>query len=308
MKLALFGDLHGHFDDFDVEYFNQSDYDYLLFTGDLLGLISLSHKVYFHLSQLKKKSFLIWGNHDGFRLHELLAEIYSKKKWQVKESDWIKVNQRLEVIQKKLGKNFHCGGYQIFSLDEETAIFLVRPHSIGGKTIGYKNFLKMKYGVETFDDSIKKMKNLLHDYLQKKPKTKVLIFLGHNGPMGLGDLPMDIWGCDFQPDYGDFGDSDFAEIISFAQSIGLSIPLVVAGHMHHRISKKAFSYIKNLEKKERIPIKKIHDTYYVNPAKVPRIIKDKNQKLHYYIYVEILEKKVKEIQEKYVQDKEEKEI
>ena len=35
VKLAVIGDVHLHFNQFDVDYFNTSNYDLILFVGDL---------------------------------------------------------------------------------------------------------------------------------------------------------------------------------------------------------------------------------------------------------------------------------
>lgn len=291
MKLAIFGDLHYFFNEKDVEYFNRSEFDYLIFTGDLPDFFHLTKKIYFTLGKLKKKSYLIWGNHDGFSFLEVVGELFKKELFQIKKKDFNKIERRLEKIKKILGENFLCGGYEIVLLDSHTGLFLVRPHSIGGKRISYKEYLKQKYNVDSFDTSIQKMKLILDEFLNKNP-VKSLVFLGHNGPYGIGDKPYDLWGCDFAPHLGDFGDYDFQEIINYAKSLNIKIPLVIAGHMHHRLSKNS-----KLEKtQERNSIKQFNDTFYINPAKVPRIQKN----VHYFISVVLNEKGIQEIKENFV--------
>ncbi|MFN3603357.1 MAG: metallophosphoesterase [Leptonema sp. (in: bacteria)] len=286
MKLALFGDIHHFFDDKDVQYFNNSDFDFLIFTGDLPDFFHLRKKIYKVLRKLKKKSYLIWGNHDGFSFLEVVGEIFKKNFLRVKEKDFNKIETRLKRLQNELGENFVCGGFQIEKLNDSLALFLVRPHSIGGDSIAYKEYLKKKYIIYDLESSFLKMKKLLHEYLEKNT-LRTLIFLGHNGPHGLGNLPYDLWGCDFNPQLGDFGDKDYTKIIQYAQSLNIQIPLVIGGHMHHKLSKQ----IK--EQRERKSIAKLNNTYYINPAKVPRISKN----LRYFVSVEFLSDTSVKVQE-----------
>ena len=45
-----------------------------------------------------------------------------------------------------------------------------------------------------------------------------IIFFAHNGPTGLGEDRSDIWGCDFRPAGGDFGDPDLRIAIDHART------------------------------------------------------------------------------------------
>lgn len=303
MKLALLGDIHGYFDEFDVHYFNESDYDYILFTGDLADFLHISKRFYSYLKQLNKKCFLMWGNHDGFSFFEVVSELFQFSFQRIDESKFPIINKRLEELQQKLGNHFISGGYQIHLLDEKTAIFMVRPHSIGGKRIGYRNYLKQAYTVSDFESSYQKMKILFDDFYERNPQLQSIIFLGHNGPATISKEPVDLWGCDFKPELGDFGDLDFYQIIQYVKSKQIQVPLVVAGHMHHRLAKKAIKFYQFHHKNINFIRKSIflhQDTYYVNPAKVPRIFRKKQDIVHYHIFVDLNEKKVNTIEEKYV--------
>jgi uncharacterized protein (TIGR04168 family) len=304
VKLALIGDVHGYFDDFDVKYFNQSDYDYILFTGDIPDFFHLSFKAYKKISQLNKNVFLIGGNHDGFTFFEVISELFRLPFGRINNKKIPKIQKRLEKLKKILGSNVPLEGYRIHLLSESIALFMVRPHSIGGNHLGYKLLIKELYSVETFEDSYNKMKNMLDHFLYEFPNVQNMIFLGHNGPYGISNDPRDLWGCDFKPELGDFGDKDFSAIIDYAKKKGLNVPLVVAGHMHHRLSKKTKTYLikKNITEnfKERQTITKIDQTYYINPAKVPRIIKNQEGIFHYYVMVELEDHYVKKIEERYI--------
>ncbi|GIW23646.1 MAG: transcriptional regulator [Candidatus Sericytochromatia bacterium] len=305
MKLALIGDVHGYFDDFDISYFNHSDYDYIIFTGDIPDFFHISDKAYKNISQLQKNGFLIWGNHDGFNFLEVVSELFHLPLAKINSRRIEVVKKRLNRLKNLFGSNIISGGYKLNLLNENCAIFMVRPHSIGGNRIGYKSLLKELYNVDSFDDSFKKMKNLLDQFILEFPDVNTILFLGHNGPFGISNDPRDLWGCDFKPELGDFGDKDFSRIIDYTKQKNINIPLVIAGHMHHRLSKKTKKYLRKKEEhlenfKERQAITKIDNIYYVNPAKVPRIIKNKNGIYHYHISVELENNTVIKIEEKYI--------
>jgi uncharacterized protein (TIGR04168 family) len=97
-----------------------------------------------------------------------------------------------------------------------------------------------------------------------------IIFLGHNGPSGLGDRPEDPCGKDWHPIGGDYGDPDFAAAISQTLTTGKTIPLVTFGHMHH-----ALRHTKKVLRKQvfRSP----EGTIYLNAARVPRIVKNQGE-------------------------------
>jgi uncharacterized protein (TIGR04168 family) len=88
------------------------------------------------------------------------------------------------------------------------------------------------------------------------------VFLSHNGPVGLGDAPHDMWGCDFKPGGGDWGDPDLTAAVEYAIACGKRVLAVVAGHMHLRTK----------HGHERPWCARRDDTLYVNAARVPRII------------------------------------
>ncbi len=99
----------------------------------------------------------------------------------------------------------------------------------------------------------------------KQAAYEAIIFLGHNGPVGLGSNPDDPCGKDWQPLGGDYGDPDLTDAIAQAHKMGKTIPLVTFGHMHHdlRYTKK------HLRKTFAISSE---GTMYLNAARVPRIV------------------------------------
>jgi uncharacterized protein (TIGR04168 family) len=60
-----------------------------------------------------------------------------------------------------------------------------------------------------------------------------IVVLAHDGPAGLGSRRHDIYGCDFRPAEGDWGDRDLRIALDAARGAGRTVSAVVAGHMHH---------------------------------------------------------------------------
>ncbi len=299
MKFALIGDIHGYFDDFDVQYFNQSDYDCLLITGDIPDFFHINKNVYKKLYQLNKKTFLIYGNHDGFSFLEMASEIFRWESFRIKKIEKYKKRKR-ELLLDSENPLLKAGGYQIELLNSNIAIFLTRPHSIGGSFISYPLVLKEIYNVYDMDSSFLKMKSMLDEFFSKN-SVQNLIILAHNGPKGLGNEPHNIWGCDFNPKIGDFGDSDLQKLIEYCELKKISIPFVVAGHMHHKLSKKAIKYNPEYRNTYRDFFTKKGDIYYFNPARVPRIFKKDGKFMHYHILVELNSSgKILSFEEKFV--------
>ena len=76
-KVAVVGDVHLHFNHHDVAFFNASDYDALLFVGDLINYRGAAIRdVTSSLRQLSLPSFIIPGNHDCGNVFQLVAEFF----------------------------------------------------------------------------------------------------------------------------------------------------------------------------------------------------------------------------------------
>lgn len=271
MKIAIVGDIHGHFTEFDVEYLNNSSYDLLLFTGDLPSIQLTGHHIghlYELLRALKKESYLIPGNHDSTNMLQLAGELFSAEPL-VNISSLFHENE-FEKFQNELG-NIKTGGYKPFitRADPNLAILLGRPFSMGGKKINFSSILQKKYSVSSFEEST--------ELLLKQAariKDKEIILLLHNGPEGLGAMPGDTWGCDFCKTPVDWGDTDMSKFLEQASASGQNIPVVVAGHMHYSMAGKKFR--KNIVRSQ--------GQLFINAARVPRITTDKNGKSsHFHI-------------------------
>lgn len=256
MKFALIGDIHGYWNNKDIEFFNSSDYDCLFFTGDLKGSPFREKPKFLGLT---KKAYLIPGNWDGTTLTGIIGEILQSKRLiqlgtygQVfREKQFAKATGPISIL-----------GYSSVSLSKENDLALIvgRPHAMGGG-FSFAPFLQKKYFVGSMLQSIEKYKALI-----QTTKEKNIIFLSHNGPSGLGSDKDSLYGADFRKNGGDFGDKDLRVAIDFAKEIGKKVPLVLSGHMHHSIGKN----------KERETLHYEGGTFYVNGAKVPRIQEGKH--------------------------------
>ncbi|MEW5297623.1 MAG: hypothetical protein WDW36_000821 [Sanguina aurantia] len=91
-----------------------------------------------------------------------------------------------------------------------------------------------------------------------------LIMVSHCGPSGLGEQAYDCVGVDWTLRGGDHGDPDLQSALSTLHSTGVHVPLVLFGHMHHRLHKSS-----NLRR--MVAVHPTTNTVYLNAATVPRI-------------------------------------
>lgn len=256
IRLAIVGDVHGCWMAEDTAYFNHSDYDALLCTGDLpplIGSIPTARK----LAGLRKPCYLIPGNHDATGPLQFLAELRHKDRLASALSfgqGW-----RERRIRRALGP-VKMVGYtldQLPGLGKPLGLIAARPYSMGGDRLYFRSYLRRRHGVASFTDSVSKLAALV----DKAPQD--IVFLSHNGPAGLGDARDDIWGKDFSRAGGDFGDPDLREAIDYARASGKTVHAVVAGHMHHKL--KGIGGERKCWQLERDGV------LYINAARVPRI-------------------------------------
>lgn len=256
MKFALIGDIHGYWNERDIDYFNTSDYDYLFFTGDLLGSPFLKKPDF---SNLKKRSYLIPGNWDGTSFWGIFGEVLgSPTLIQLGSMGQSRRERRFYNNTRPLSLLAYSS--VVLSKDLDLSLIVGRPHAMGGG-VSFLPSLRKTFGISSLEDSIDKYKALI-----EKTKEKNLFFLSHNGPLGLGKERNSIYGADFKKTGGDFGDEDLQVAIEYAKSIGKKIPVVLSGHMHHKIGNN----------KERETLHYSGGTFYVNGAKVPRIQEGKH--------------------------------
>lgn len=258
MKLAVIGDVHSHWSVEDSQYFNQGHYDALLFVGDL-GTLRPGRDVATakELAKLTCPAFLIPGNHDATSIPGLLSEIAGAPV--AAPGTGGRHQRRMDKFREALGP-VTVTGYSVHELrfdGEAVDLLSARPHAMGGG-LNFAPYLRREFGVRTMAESTKKLKDLVDESRQER-----IVFLGHNGPAGLGEAADSMFGCDFKREACDWGDPDLAAAIQYAREQGKTVLCVLAGHMHHRTK----------QGKQRPWSAELDGTLYLNAAKVPRNVK-----------------------------------
>jgi uncharacterized protein (TIGR04168 family) len=261
-RIAIVGDLHTHWDDFDLRDFAQSEYDLVYFTGDLGGGTKDSTlRVARNIARLDKTALVMPGNNDTFEIDLLAAELAHQN--------------GLHRLRALSGASEHTPiklcGYSLHELslanDLRFSLIAARPHSLGGAELSFPEYMAETYDIPSMDHSSQRLKQLVDEATSEN-----LIFLSHNGPHGLGGNHDDMWGADFREDAGDWGDPDLTETINHARSAGKQVHAVIAGHMHLLTDQGV----------ERPWKRIIDDTTYINAARVPRIFaEDDNVHRHH---------------------------
>ncbi|CAN6179067.1 unnamed protein product [Urochloa humidicola] len=240
VRIAVVGDVHNDWaleEDSKALQFLQPDL--VLFTGDYGNEnVQLVESI----SDLQLPKAAILGNHDCWHTYQ-----FSEKK-----------ADRVRLQLASLGEQ-HVG-YKCLDFPRiKLSVVGGRPFSCGGDRL-FRPKLLLKWGVNDMAGSAKK----IYDAAAGAPEGHSVVLLAHNGPTGLGSRMDDICGRDWVPGGGDHGDPDLERAISDLQrETGVSIPLVVFGHMH-----KSLAYGRGLRK--MIAFGANH-TIYLNGAVVPRV-------------------------------------
>jgi len=267
--VAVIGDVHLQWNERDVEYFNRSDYDLILFVGDIAayrhrGALPTARA----MAGLTKPAIVIPGNHDAVHLGQLIAEVFERPRM----CDTMSAGHRRRhrQLDRAFGRVTMAGysRHLVTLRGQRFSVIAGRPHSMGGPRVAFRRQLRGAYGVDCLEESARRMIALV-EQCDGEP----IVFLSHNGPTGFGTRRDDIWGCDFRPEQGDFGDPDLAVAIEHARRSGRRVLAVVAGHMHHHL--KGGGRRRWLEERE--------DTLYLNAARVPRIYQRDGEVLHHHI-------------------------
>lgn len=266
MKLAVIGDVHHAWNEVDTAFFNASDYDALLFVGDIYNFsLQRGLRAASELAELDKPALLVPGNHDAVHPAQLAAEITRRQSL----IRWTSMGhtQRVRLLCEAVG-GVQVGGFSVHPLGQDIDVIVGRPHSMGGSVISFAPHLAEAYGVYTLDDSIRRLKRCVDE-----SEARRIVFLAHNGPTGLGERRTDLWGADFRREEGDFGDYDLRVAVDYAREVGKRVLAVVAGHMHHRLRGGG----------TRSWCETRDDTLYINAARVPRIFEDNDGLHHHHI-------------------------
>ena len=262
VKIAVVGDVHDLWNEYDHLALEFLEVDLVLFVGDF-GNESLS--IVEDIAAIKIPKATIMGNHDAW---------YTATPWGQHNAPYDRNLEDRVQIQLDLLAPSHVGyGYLDFP-ELELSVVGSRPFSWGGSEWKCTEFYQQRFGVSNFEESTAKMMTAV-----EQTKYDDLILMGHNGPFGLGANPEDTCGKDWKPLGGDFGDPDFQKAIELSQQQGKQISLVTFGHMHHSL--------RHTQTRRRTIIN--HDRYsetiYLNAAATPRIKRHDDNHIHQFCLV-----------------------
>lgn len=260
IKIAVIGDIHNQWDAEDEVALRHLEVDLVLLVGDF-GNEAI--EIVREIAALSLPKAAVLGNHDAW---------YTATPWGVKQCPYDRRYEDRVQQQLDLLGDAHVGyGKKDFP---ELGLTVVggRPFSWGGSDWKNPEFYGSRFGVNSFAESTARMVEAV-----KNAEFETIIFLGHCGPLGLGDRPEDPCGKDWQPLGGDHGDPDLADAIGQTHRLGKNVPLVAFGHMHH--------HLRHTKQRLRTPVVATKETLYVNAASVPRIIRQEEECLRNFTLV-----------------------
>jgi uncharacterized protein (TIGR04168 family) len=273
IRIGLIGDLHGSWDDWDTRYFNASDYQLLLFTGDLgSGTVDNGIRIARSLGRIEKPALVMPGNNDAHQIPKLAAELGHQR--------GLSALRRVgalfgSVPPSRSAGQVHLCGYSLhsFELSSRTlTVLAARPYAMGNGELSFPDKLRSAFNITSMEDS----KRRLRELVDKAPGDE-LIFIAHNGPRGLGAGAGDLWGADFLAGAGDWGDDDLADAIAYARQREKRVLAVLAGHMH---SPTRGGSLRSWQLQ-------VDQSLYVNPARVPRTWEDATGKHRHHPVLEL---------------------
>jgi uncharacterized protein (TIGR04168 family) len=263
LKIAVVGDVHDQWEVEDGIALKYLGVDLALFVGDF-GNESV--EVVRAIASLDIPKAAVMGNHDAW----YTATEWGRKKcpYDRSKEDW--VQEQLDLLGSA-----HVGYGKLDFPTWNLTVVGGRPFTWGGPEWKFADICKERYGVTSLEESADRIVKAV-----KSATYETIIFLGHNGPSGLGDRPEDPCGKDWHPIGGDFGDPDFGEAISQALTAGKTISLVTFGHMHRTL--------RHTKKVLRKPVfRSPEGTIYLNAATVPRIVENGSEKLRNFSIVSL---------------------
>ncbi|MDY6781363.1 MAG: TIGR04168 family protein [Cyanobacteriota bacterium] len=271
IRIAAIGDIHEQWERDDNRALENLNVDLALFVGDF-GNEAV--EVVKTIASLKIPFAAMMGNHDAW----YTASAWGRKKspYDHRKEDWVK--QQLDLLGET-----HVGFGKLDFPQWDFSVVGSRPFSWGGQDWKNREFYRDRYGIGSFAESTERIVAAA-----REATCDNLIFLGHNGPLGLGDRAEDICGKDWEPRGGDHGDPDLADAISRVRASDKRIPLVVFGHMHHRL--------RHTKEQLRTAVcTHPEETVYFNTAVVPRIIRLDGETLRNFSLIDLQGGKVAEI-------------
>jgi len=254
LLIAVIGDVHDRWEEEDNQALHHLGVDLAIFVGDFgnesIDVVTL-------IANLDIPKAVILGNHDAW----YTATPWGQKKAPYDRTKEDRVQRQLDILGAS-----HIGYGKLDFPELNLSLVGGRPFSWGGSTWKNTDFYSNLFGVSSFEESSDKI-----FARAKQTSCDNLIFVGHNGPFGLGDQPEDSCGKDWAPLGGDHGDPDLAEAIEQTFEYGKSVPLVTFGHMHHQLRHRK-------DRLRTIINKNSQGTVYLNAASVPRILESESGK------------------------------
>lgn len=245
--IAIVGDVHEQWSNADTKILKKLGVDLVLFVGDF-GNEAIA--IVQQIAAVPLPKAVILGNHDVW------YTVGSRKKCPYDRTQEDRLQRQLDALG-----DCHVGFSKLEVPQCNVTVVGARPYSWGGSRWRHRQFYQKRCNVRNFAESTARICATVdaaeHDSL---------IFLGHNGPAGLGEQSYNICGRDWKRKGGDYGDPDFADAIAHAQRSGRHVALVAFGHMHHELKHD------KTRLRERLVVDD-HGTVYVNGAQVPRVIK-----------------------------------
>lgn len=262
IKIAVVGDVHDQWEAEDELALKHLGVDLVLFVGDF-GNESVD--VVEAIASLNLPKAAIMGNHDAW---------YSASDWGRKRCPYDREKEDRVQEQLDLLGEAHVGYGKLDFPELNLSVVGSRPFSWGGLVWKNAQFYQERYKVANFAESTERIVAAA-----KSAAYETIIFMGHNGPIGLGDRAEDPCGKDWYPIGGDYGDPDFADAIAQSRNQGKTIALVTFGHMHHQLR-----HTKELRNPIYIGAE---GTVYLNAASVPRIIQTPSDRLRNFSLVSL---------------------
>lgn len=254
IKIAVVGDVHDLWQPIEDRLaLHTLQVDLVLFVGDF-GNEAI--EVVEAIANLDLPKAVILGNHDAwYSAVDPYSKSPNKKQCPYDRTKEDRVQRQLDLLGES-----HVGYSWLDFPEFNLSVVGARPFSWGSSKWKKKFFYRDRFQVNSFAESTQRItasvSNAKHDNV---------IFLGHNGPSGLGEEEYSICGKDWKPIGGDYGDPDFAEAIAKTYQMGKSIPLATFGHMHHHLR------LNKDRKREAIATNEM-GTIFFNSALTPRIV------------------------------------
>jgi uncharacterized protein (TIGR04168 family) len=250
IKIAVIGDVHNAWDADDEVALRYLGVDLVLLVGDF-GNEAVD--VVREITSLNLPKAAILGNHDAW---------YTATAWGRKQCPYDRQLEDRVQEQLDLLGDAHVGYGKLDFPELGITVVGGRPFSWGGSEWKNEEFYRSRYGVNNFNESTARIMDAVN-----RAACETIIFIGHCGPLGLGDRPESPCGRDWQPLGGDFGDPDLAAAIVQTRQMGKPIPLVAFGHMHHQL-RHTRHHLRQAVASDP------EGTLYLNAASVPRIKRD----------------------------------